>query len=63
VRRDRRPSVLGLLRRVGRGSGTSTLKTAPVMSKLGPGEEALAVVKSVYAPEEKDNPRVTIIID
>ena len=32
------------------------------MSKLGPGEEALAVVKSVYAPEEKDNPRVTIVI-
>ena len=38
-------------------------KVATVMSKLGPGEEARAVVKSVYAPDEKDNPRVTIIID
>ena len=38
-------------------------KAATAMSKLGPGEEACAVVKSVYAPEEKDNPRVTIIIE
>ena len=38
-------------------------KVSTVMSKLGLEEEARGVVKSVYAPEEKDNPRVTIIID
>ena len=38
-------------------------KAATVMSKLGLGEEARGVVKSVYAPEEKDNPRVTIVIE
>jgi len=30
-----------------------------LVSKLGPGEE----VRAVVTPEEKDNPRVTIIID
>ena len=35
-----------------------------MMTKVGSAEqEARAVVKSVYAPEEKDNPRVTIMID
>jgi hypothetical protein len=34
------------------------------MTKVGTTEqEARAVVKSVYAPDEKDNPRVTIMID
>ena len=39
-------------------------KTEEMMMKIGSAEqEARAVVKSVYAPEEKDNPRVTIMID
>ena len=36
---------------------------ATAMSTLATGEEARAVVKSVYAPEEKDSPRVTLIIE
>ena len=39
-------------------------KAEAMMTKVGSAEqEARAVVKSVYAPEEKDNPRVTIMID
>ena len=38
-------------------------KAEAMFSNLGPGEQLRAVVKSVYAPAEKDNPRVTIIID
>jgi len=38
-------------------------KTETMLTKMGPGEERRAIVKSVYAPEEKDNPRVTILID
>jgi len=38
-------------------------KAEAMFSKVGPGEQLRAVVKSVYAPAEKDNPRVTIIID
>ena len=38
-------------------------KAEVVMAKLEPGVDARAVVKSVYAPVEKDNPRVTIVID
>ena len=39
------------------------MKAEAMFSKIGPGEELRAVVKSVYAPAEKDNPRVTIIIE
>jgi hypothetical protein len=38
-------------------------KVEAMMTSIGPGEGIRAVVKSVYAPQEKDNPRVTIIID
>jgi len=33
------------------------------ISKKGPSEETRATVKSVYAPQEKDSPRVTIMIE
>jgi len=32
------------------------------LSKNAASEETSAIVKSVYAPEEKDNPRITIVI-
>jgi len=57
------PRFFGLLGSRLAQVGYLDAKAATVMSKLGPGEEARGVVKSVYAPEEKDNPRVTIIID
>lgn len=38
-------------------------KTETMLTKMGPGEERRAIVKTVYGPEEKDNPRVTILID
>ena len=57
------PRFLGLLGSLQAQIGNLDPETAAAMSKPGPGEEACAVVKSVYAPEEKDNPRVTIIID
>ena len=33
------------------------------ISKKGPSEETRATVKSVYAPQEKDSPLVTIMIE
>ena len=57
------PRFFGLLGSRRAQIGHLDPKAATVMSKLGPGEEARAVIKSFYAPEEKDNPRVTIIID
>jgi len=57
------PRLFGLLGSRKAQIGYLDLKTATVMSKMEPGDEARAVVKSVYAPDEKDNPRVTIIID
>ena len=57
------PRLFGLLGSRKAQIGYLDLKTASVMSKMEPGDEARAVVKSVYAPDEKDNPRVTIIID
>ncbi len=57
------PRFLGLLGSLQAQIGNLDPETAAAMSKPGPGEEACAVVKSVYAPEEKDNPRVPIIID
>ena len=57
------PRFFGLLGSRRAQIGHLDAKAATVMSKLAPGEEARAVVKSVYAPEEKDNPRVTIIIE
>jgi hypothetical protein len=38
-------------------------KAEAMMTNIGTSEEVRAFVKSVYAPQEKDNPRVTIIID
>ena len=40
-------------------SGPTVLVRTELVSKLGPGEE----VRAVVTPEEKENPRVTIIID
>ena len=57
------PRLFGLLGSRQAQIGHLDPKAATAMSKLAPGEEARAVVKSVYAPEEKDSPRVTIIID
>ena len=57
------PRLFGLLGSRKAQIGYLDLKAATVMSKMEPGDEARAVVKSVYAPDEKDNPRVTIIID
>jgi len=57
------PRLFGLLGSRQAQIGHLDPKAATAMSKLAPGEEARAVVKSVYAPEEKDNPRVTIIIE
>ena len=57
------PRLFGLLGSRQAQIGHLDPKAATVMSKLGPGEEVRAVVKSFYAPEEKDNPRVTIIFD
>ena len=59
----RMPRFFGLLGSRRAQIGYLDPKAAMVMSKLGPDEEARAVVKSVYAPEEKDSPRVTIIIE
>jgi hypothetical protein len=36
---------------------------ASVAARIDSGEEVRARVKSVHAPEEKDNPRVSLIID
>jgi len=57
------PRFFGLLGSRRAQIGHLDPKAATMMSKLGPDEEARAVVKSFYAPEEKDNPRVTIIFD
>ena len=57
------PRFFGLLGSRLAQIGYLDAKVATVMSKLGLGEEARGVVKSVYAPEEKDNPRVTIVIE
>ena len=53
------PRLFGLLGSRQAQIGHLDPKAATAMSKLGPGEE----VRAVVTPEEKDNPRVTIIID
>jgi len=57
------PRFFGLLGARPAQIGYLDAKAEAMLAKLGPDEEVRAVVKSVYAPEEKDNPRVTIIID
>ena len=57
------PRFFGLLGSRRAQIGHLDSKATALMSKLGPDDEIRAVVKSVYAPEQKDNPRVTLLID
>jgi hypothetical protein len=57
------PRFFGLLGSRRAQIGFLDTKAAAMLSTMATGDEARAVIKSVYAPDEKDNPRVTIVID
>ena len=58
------PRLFGLLRSTYAQIGyLDPLAAASIAARLDSSGEVLARVKSVYAPEEKDNPRVSLIIE